>query len=439
MDIDQPTIETEQPLPLPRLRDKLSAWYNNPGFKRYFHNTGWSLMARFFSLGVSFIISVLVARYLGPANLGQLSYAVSFVGIFSFIANLGIDNILYRELIRYPEKRDVLMGTALRLKIFAGSIAAVIAIFSAYMFFPIDISFWLICLISLTYVFSAWNIIVYEFQAHVEQKYPAIISFFIVILLNVLKIAIMVSHKGIIYFSVVLLLEPIFYAICYSWARRKRYGTTAHWKFDTAVAKMILIDSWPLMISSTFILIYSRIDQIMIKQYIDSASVGVYDAAVRISEAWSFIPGIIASSLFPAIVNAKKVSDTTYKKRLLSLSGFLALLAIAVAVPTTLLSHQIIQLLYGDEFIRSSTILSIYIWSGLWTSLGTMVGYYLISENKRILLFSSTFLAMVINIILNFMWLPSYGIVGAAWATFISYAFLALPLIRIPFVKHTTS
>ncbi len=161
---------------------------SNLGFKKYFVNTGWSLLAKIVSLVISFFVTVYMVRYLGPENYGQLSYAISFVSIFSIIATLGIDTILYRDLVTHPEKTSELMGTSLGLKLIAGILASLLAIISAIILSPKDISFYLIILISFTFIFNSFNIIAYEFQAHVQQKYPALISLITVITLNILKL-----------------------------------------------------------------------------------------------------------------------------------------------------------------------------------------------------------------------------------------------------------
>jgi len=82
------------------------------------------------------------------------------------------------------------------------------------------------------------------------------------------------------------------------------------------VSPRVFEDSWPLMITGVVIMIYMRIDQVMIKAMLDNKAVGNYAAAVKLSEAWYFIPMVICSSLFPAIINAKEVSEQFYYKRL---------------------------------------------------------------------------------------------------------------------------
>ncbi len=413
------------------IRSYMPAIFLSQGFKKHFKNTGWSLVTRVASLIISFFVTIYMVRYLGPENYGQISYAVSFVGIFSIIATLGIDSILYRDLVSHPEKTGELMGTALGLKLMSGVFASLLTIISAFLISPRDISFYLILIISLTFIFNSFNIIVYEFQSRVQQKYPALISLFIVIGLNILKILVFYFDKGVYYLSFILLLESILYASMYVLFRKKIYGSFSGWYFKGETAFYILKSSWPLIITAVFSVIYTRIDQVMLKNMVNTSTVGIYDAAVRLSEVWNFIPGIIVSSLFPAIISAKKISARTYKRRLLALLGGLIGLSVAIAIPTSLFSNQIIKVLYGSQYAASSIVLSIYIWSGIWISMSLLLHYFLVNEDKPRVLFYTSLFAMVINIILNLLLIPIYGAVGAAWATFISYIFLSLPALYI--------
>jgi len=168
-------------------------------------------------------------------------------------------------------------------------------------------------------------------------------------------------------------------------------------------------------------MVYMRIDQIMIKNMINDEAVGYYSSAVRLCEAWYFIPVTLCNSLFPAIVNAKTVSEEFYNNRLQKLYDILAWMAIGIAVPVTIFSPQIIQLLFGNDFSPASPVLTIYIWAGVAVFLGVASSQYLINENLTKLSFSRTFAGMVVNVILNLILIPYYGIVGSAIATLISY------------------
>lgn len=396
--------------------------WKHEGFQKYLRNTGWMLVSRILSMSASFLTTIIIVRKLGPENFGQLSYAVSFVSIFSILATLGIDNVLYRDLIKNPDKKREFLGSALFIKLLAGSFTALLIIISTIFWGENDVSKLLILILSGTFVFNAFQVINYEFQARVESKYPAIASLVITIILSIVKIILIFSGKGVIYLAFVLLLESLLYSIFY-WVtyERKFGGKILELKFDKKISVSLLTDSWPIIFTSAFVLIYSRIDQILIKYLMDASSVGLYAAAVAIAEVWYFIPNIIMSSVFPAILNAQKTSVEIYHERIKKLSLLLLILAVSVASVTTIFAPLIIRIIYGDAFIPAATVLIIYVWAGVGTSLGILATNYLIAENKRKILAFMTFVPMVINVMLNLILIPKYGIEGSAYATLVSY------------------
>jgi len=408
--------------------------WNHAGFQKYFQNMGWMFIAKIGGMVVSFLATIYIARQLGPTNYGELSYAVSFVSIFSFIAVLGIDQVLYRDLVNFPEKKNKYMGSALGLRLGASIVAIVLCIIFALWFSPKDVSFFLIFLLSIGFIFNSFNIIFYEFQANLKSKYPSLISIYVAVILNILKILVIVFGKGVIYLAFVLLLESFFYAVGFLYYRTKLYGFISQWSFDKEIAKKILWDSWPLIFSSAFALVYARIDQIMIKNMMDAKSVGLYDSAVRLSEVWYLIPNIIVSSMFPAILNAKKVSKELYFKRMMKLGLLLTSLSLLIALPATVLAGTIIKIVFGSAFIGATLILQIYIWSNIPTALNMLANYFLVAENHKKVLFFSSLMGMIVNVILNIFFIPRYGMAGAAYATLISYS---MPfLFIIAFVRY---
>jgi O-antigen/teichoic acid export membrane protein len=179
-----------------------------------------------------------------------------------------------------------------------------------------------------------------------------------------------------------------------------------------------------------------KIDQVMIKNFMEIKEVGYYAAAVKLCEAWYFVPMAVSTSVFPAIVNAKQTSEKLYLNRLQKLYDFLAAIAIIIAIPVTFLSGFIIDILFGPKFQPAASVLTIYIWAGVATFLGVASSQYLIAENLTKLSFYRTLIGMIINVILNLYLIPVYGINGAAIATLISYS---LATLSIGFTKKTSN
>jgi PST family polysaccharide transporter len=170
------------------------------------------------------------------------------------------------------------------------------------------------------------------------------------------------------------------------------------------------------------IVTYMKIDQIMLSEMVSDQAVGVYAAAIRISELWYFIPTALVLSVFPSIIEVKKISEAAYYHRLQKLFDVMAGLALVIAVPMTLLSDVVIRLLYSAQYAGAGPILAIHIWAALFVFLGVAQSPWDISEGLTQLALLRTLLGAVINVAMNFVLLPLYAGLGAAISTVVAYA-----------------
>jgi O-antigen/teichoic acid export membrane protein len=401
-------------------------------FKKYFKNTSWLFTEKILRLLISFVVTVLVVRYLGPEQFGLLSYAISFYGLFSTISILGLENISIRELVKYPGRRDDILGSAFLLRLIGGIVTIILIALTLFISGePTEISI-LILIISTSAIFQSFSVIDYYFRAEVKAKYSVYVMMASVLFTSLLKILLIILKAPLIYFAIVLSVE--FFAMAAGFLLVYKYNKLKiiNWNFREETAMNLLKDSWPLILSGLVIAIYTKIDQVMIKNMLDSKELGNYAAAVRLSEAWYFIPIALTNSLFPAIVNAKKLSNKFYLNRMQKLYDILAWIAITIAVPVSIFSGDIINIIFGSEFQSAAPVLTIYIWAGVAVFLGVASSQYLITENFTKLSFFRTLIGMVINVILNLVLIPKYGIIGAAYATLISYSVAVFSIILFP-------
>lgn len=395
---------------------------DHKGFRRYFSNTSWMFSGRVFSLVFSFFVGAWVARYLGPENYGILSYSIAFAGLFGYVSSLGVDGILSRELVAFPEKRDELMGTAFRLKMFGGILAFLLSVVAVLFFEGSHLIRILVVIYSLIFILLSFDVISTFFQSGVEARRNVRASMMATIVSSVLKIILIYYHQGIIWFMVVGVFDVVWQSLYLLRAYRRSNLKIMAWRFDRLLAKKILLSSWPLMLSSVSYFIYVRIDQIMIGAFLGGRAVGLYAVAVKLVEISSFLPGIICASLFPAIVNAKKTSASIYKKRLKALYLLLGSTSFLIALISTILAPWVVALVFGREYLPSIAILRIYAWSGIGLSVGAVINQYFLSESKSNHIFFYNLFSMLANVALNLILIPRIGLPGAAWATLISYS-----------------
>lgn len=400
---------------------------NHEGFRRYFKNTGWMFFGQMFSLLVSFFIGAWLARYLGPENYGIFNYAIAFVGLFGFIAPLGVDAILSRDLVAYPEKRDELLGTAFVLKLIGGVLAFLAASATAYFLETSSLVKMIVVIFSLNFIFLSFNTVAFFFNSQVESKKNIKVQVFSTFISAFLKIILIILNLGILWLSLVFLIEAIIQGIGLLISYKNNNSTLKDWKFDNKLALNILKNSWLLMLASAATFVYLKIDQVMIGRMMGATEVGLYAVAVKMADVWYFIPGIICSSLFPAIINAKNNNKEVYKKRLQNLYWLMFFVSFIIALPISFLSKFLITWLFGYEYIKAASVLSIYIWAGIGFFLSMAINQYLMSEDRLKTIFVISLVTMIVNVLLNLYFIPLFGLNGAAIATFISY--LIAPII----------
>ncbi len=368
------------------------------------------------------VVGVWVARYLGPEDFGILNYALSFVGLFLTLSTLGLDGIVIRELLQKPDQRNQIIGTGFILKLAGAFVVMMILVLALWQSQSPYQEQFMILAIGASVLFQSFNVIDYQFQSAVRSKFVVMASLGSLVVSSALKILLILLEFPLIYFGTVFLIEAFVLAAGLIFFYLKQGFRPGDWRFRMKTAKMLLKDSWPLILSGLVITLYMKIDQIMIKSMLNNEAVGQYAAAVRLSEIWYFIPIVIANSLFPSIVNSKKVSQELYYHRLQKLYSLMVLISVVIAIPITFGSDALVEFLYGPAYSDASIVLMIHIWSAVFIFLLHASGKWLVNENYTMNAFYRNLAGAVLNILLNLYLIPVMGIIGSAIATLVSYA-----------------
>ena len=394
---------------------------SHKGFQRYAVNTIWLFSERFLRIISGLFVGIWVARYLGPEQFGALSYIISFVSLFAAFSSLGLDVILVRELVKEESRLNALLGTAFYLKV-AGAITTIFLIYVASYFTSNDYDTnVMIMIVATATIFSSFNVIDLYFQSKVKSKYSVYANIIALSLSSIIKVLLILINASLDAFIWVFLFDSVFLAMGYLYFYSHNNLLIKKWKFESKVALELLKDSWPLIFSGVAIAAYMRIDQVMIKEMMDLNAVGQYAAAVRISEAWYFIPMMLGASLSPAILNAKNNNKRLYYSRLQSFYTLMVWMAVLIAIPIAFFSEEIINTLYGVDFSGAIQVLVIHIWAGIFLSLGVACGKWYLAENYTKGALYKALLGMTVNIAGNYFLIPIYGMSGAAFSTLVAH------------------
>jgi len=365
------------------------------------------------------ILGIYIARYLGPNQFGILSYAIAISTIFMAISRLGMESILVRALVDKVEQRGVYMGTAFRLMLVSAVISFALMGAGLYFFESNKDLVLYTLIISTGLFFQSFMVIDYNFQSQVNSKYSAISKSIALLLGAIAKLILVYLNADILWiviaFSSDYILAAIFLVVMHAVRKQELFL----FKYNSKVAKEFVRSAWPLMLSALTIILYMRVDQIMIKSMLGIEQLGIYSAVARVYEGWLMFAVILSTSLLPAIIKSKNQSKDIYEKRLAYLFSFVFWSSIFVSILITIIGHDFINLMFGSAYLEGSHVFIIMMWSSSFAALGSVTARYLVAENMERKVAVRTFVALIINVILNYTLMPIYGIEGAAISTLV--------------------
>jgi O-antigen/teichoic acid export membrane protein len=376
-----------------------------------------------------------VARYLGPGDYGLLNFALSFVALFGTVGRLSFDPVAVRELTKFPEREKEILGTIFRLKLW-GSLAAIALVLpAAWLVQPHNPLFLLLVTITgVSILFNALDVIDIFYQAKTLSKYVVQARAIAFLFFSVVRVGLILGEFSVLWFALVTTLELALGAGLMIWIYRLREGKISNWCWQADTARQLLRDGWPLIASSLFIIVHTRIDQVMIGQMLGEVQVGIYSAAIRISEAWMFVPVLIVQTFMPYFVQLREKNPTLYQQRLMQLYSAMFWTGAAAGILTMLIGQQAITLLFGGAYSGAYAPLVLTIWTGIFSAQAVARGIWMISANLQIYRLFNNLAAVPINVLLNLLWIPKYGASGAAAASLVSVGVgtWLVPLIFVP-------
>ena len=404
---------------------------------RIVRNFSWLFADKIVRMGIGLVVGVWVTRYLGPANYGILSYISAIIAMFTFVAQLGLDAVVVKELVDKRFTKDCLMGTVFWLKM-AGGILAYFLIIGVAVVSEVGANITGLLMISAFSVLArSIDVIDLWFQSQTLSKYIVLSNTIAVIICSFVKFVCVISEQTLSAFVIIGVIEILITKVFYIFYYKK---TKNQFSFAISIecAKCLISQSWPLMISSMLITVYMQIDQIMLQRMLGEKDVGIYAVGIKFSEIFYFIPMCVLSSIQPKMVALYKENKNFFKKSLQDFFSYASLFSYLVVIFIWMIAPTLIGVLYGPAYLDSADILRIHIFAFIFVFYGVLRSLYLLVEGKNRLSAWCTALGAIINVLMNLYLIPRYGGVGAAWATVISYAGAAyLSGLVIPAIRET--
>jgi PST family polysaccharide transporter len=401
--------------------DKIS-----PGLRTIMGNMGWLMVDRVVRMGMGLFVGVWVARYLGPVQFGSLNFSIAFITLFGTVTTLGLEGIVVREVLHNAQHTHEILGTTLALRSGGGLLAVGLSIATLRLIQPHDRqALLLVSILSLTLVFQAFDTIDCFFQSQVQSKITVWAKNSAFLVFAAVRVSLIYAKAPLWSFAASYAGEIALGAFGLMLGYRLSGGRVFAWRSSKTRAIYLLKQSWPVIFAGMAIMIYMRLDTVMLKMMKGDYAVGLYSAAIKVSEVWYFIPLAIVSSVQPAIMRVKDDPELFYG-RLRKLFSLMTMTACILGSIVALTSHAIVRILYTNSYNGAGAVLAVHVWASVFVFLGVAQSPWDLSKNLLTLSLYRTIAGAIINVAMNLYLIPRYSAMGAAIATVVSYAISAV-------------
>lgn len=418
------------------LKDELRELFGKEGRHRLLlSNISWQGLERGSRILAGAFTGILLAAYLGPGPLGVYSYALSFVMLFAPIINLGYDTMLPRDILFEKEKWNEILGSSALLR-FLGSLLAILFIWG-FTWFSTSLDpemKTMIRVLSMSFLFYPFDIFDVWFRVTLKSKNASISKIIALVLMSSLKLYLIWIKAPLISFGWLYVGEFVVNGILqFVFYLNTEPRKLNQWVATPTRITFVLKEAWPLLVSAFSFMVYNRIDQIMIGNMLNTKEVGIFAAAGKISDLPIAIILVFNSALYPYLANNFKKRPELFLRQYLLITEIYTVMSYMMLIVIIFGGNWIIGI-YPHSFSAASIVLKInFIGLVFIFNAGLRNSYLSLTGNQKYLLYT-TVASMILNILLNFMLIPLYGINGAAWASTLSECF-ALLLINGVFPK----
>ena len=386
-------------------------------------NVAWAVTGKVVTLLSTLLVGIFVARYLGPEQYGLMNYVISIVALFTVFATFGTTEIIIRELAKKELSKDIILGSAFAVRVVLAFVCLIaIGIYLTFSNETSETSI-MILIYASSIFFSCFDVIRYYFTSIVENEYVVKSEIFRTLVGALIKVVLLLCHAPLIAFVIALAFDFLLLASGYTLAYRKKVDSIRKWKVNKVFIKALLSTSFPLLISSAAMIVYQRIDQVMIAKMLDNESVGYFSTAASFIGIVTFIPTIMVQTTSPLLVGFWKNDKERYKRESQRIMNLTTWVTMFVCIIVSLLSDPIIRYTYGTAYLSSIPVLQILVFKAVGVALITIGGQLTIIENIHKWAFIRNIFSCVVCVISNYYFIPLWGIIGSAWATIVTVFF----------------
>lgn len=391
--------------------------------RRALDNSAWLFLDQLLRMAGGLIVGVWLARYLGPARFGLLSYAQAIVGVVGAWASLGLNAVLVRDLVHEPDSADDFLGTAFLIKGVAAAAGWLVCIGLAWLLSPTDFQMHgLVLIVALSLIFQIFDVLDVRYQARGEAYIAAWGRMAGFVVASAARIALILWRAPVWAFAAAAAGEILLYAVGWLMIGWRRGLRARGWHFQGRYARSLLAQSWPLALSGLAIYVQAYIDQVMLGRLLGTTELGQYAAALRVVTVFAFLPIVLQTVVAPEIARAKRDHENIYRRRLYNVYRLMFVMFLAVALPLMLLGPAATTMLFGHAYRGAAALLPWLAFRLLFTNFGVARSLFIVNEGLFRFSLLTSLAGAGVNIVLNLFFIPAWGARGAIAASLVSFA-----------------
>ena len=423
----------------------ISKLHLSPTKEKIVRNVVWAVTGKVVTLLGGLLVGIFVARYLGPEQYGLMSYVMSYVALFQVLASFGMDQIEIREESKMPGEKDKIIGTAFGLKLVFAVVTMGLIALTTWLFEADSFTKWMIILYSISMIMNSFGVIRNYFTSLVWNEYIVKTEITRTLIGAGFKVVLLLLHAPLVWFIVATLFDTVLIAGGYLVSYRSKIDSVRKWQFDKETAKYLIMQSFPLLLSGAAVVVYQKIDQVMLGNMLDKEAVGFYAVAGTFVTVIGFIPTVLSQTITPILVQTYAKNKNEYLRKSQLFLNISLWVIIIICLLICLFAYPLIRYTYGFQYLAAVSILQITIFKEIGYAFAQASGTMIITEGIQKYAVLRNLIGCVINITLNLFLIPNLGVIGAAICSVITafctgyLAHAIIPIYRHIFKMQTRS
>lgn len=387
---------------------------------KFIQNVGWIFIGNLIHAVLQFLLNIYIARVFTTDSYGLINFSASMIAFFSSIGTLGFNGIITKKFADDESSAGCYLGSAILPRVLFSLISILFLQILIFVSNQSSITLHLIVFFqSLTILFSSFDLPVYWFRYKSKAQTVAgirLIAFFISAFWRIFAVSV---FKDIVLYVIAATLETLIFAflLILIFVKQNKENPI---RFSFSIFKSMIKISYPFIFSAVLSSIYGQTDKVMLKFMIDNSAVATYSVSLTLAGAIVIIPSALIEGFRPQIMMFKTTNRQMYLVRLKQLYALVFWICFSYCLFITLFAKWIILFFYGTKYISAVPSLSLIVWYTSFSYFGAINNLYMVAEEKTKWVQVTAFFGAILNIILNFVFIPFLGISGAALASLIT-------------------